>query len=132
MNPLAEALRYAAYLLYVPLVWYAGNAFCRLVFRVATVAVAKTSEAREAEALAAGRYIGLFERLLVSIGVVANQWEILVAVVALKTVARYQELDKQITAEYFLVGSLASLFWALLVTGGLLAYDRHWGLQLLQ
>lgn len=34
-----------------------------------------------------------------------------------KTVARYPEFDKQINAEYFLVGSLASLFRAVLMAG---------------
>lgn len=126
-----DVLRAAGYGLYLPLIWYAGNKFCRLVFRLATVRVGKRDETQEAQTLKAGRYIGLFERVLVTVGVVAEQWEILLAVIALKTVARYQELDKRITAEYFLVGSLASLFWALLVTGGLVAYDTRFGLRLL-
>lgn len=83
-------------------------------------------------ALRAGRYIGLFERLLVSLGVIVHQWEIIVAVIALKTVARYRELDNQITAEYFLVGSLVSLLWAVLVTVALLIFDRDVGVGFFQ
>jgi hypothetical protein len=120
--------RTAGYLFYLPLIWFAGNWFCRLVFRLATVKVgARTAENEAAYTLNAGRYIGLFERLLISIGVVTQLWEMLVAVIALKSVARYPELDKRIGAEYFLVGSLASLFWAVLVAGALLAYDAWIG-----
>ncbi len=79
----------------------------------------------------AGRWIGPLERLLIAVGLIANSWEVLVAVVALKTVARYQELDKRSEAEYFLVGSLASLLWAILVTQLTLYYDREFGLHLL-
>ena len=59
----ADYARAAGYLLYLPLIWYAGNRFCRLVFRMATVKV----------------------------------------------------------------GSLASLLWAVLVAGALLAYDAWIG-----
>lgn len=115
------------YLLYFPLIWWAGNRLCRLVFVLATVEVTSKGDAEEQQALKAGRYIGLFERLLVSIGIIIYQWEIIVAVIALKTVARYQELDDQITAEYFLVGSLVSLLWAVLVTLALIVYDAIFG-----
>lgn len=125
----------AGYPLYLPLIWYAGNQFCRLVFVVATVRVEAgdgTPAAREAQTLKAGRYIGLFERLLIGIGIVVRHWEMIVAVIALKTVARYPELDKSITAEYFLVGSLASLLWALIATAALLAYDAFLGFDVLR
>lgn len=115
------------YLLYFPLIWWVGNGLCRLVIRLATVEVTNKGDAEEQQALKAGRYIGLFERLLVSLGIIMQQWEIIVAVIALKTVARYQELDDKITAEYFLVGSLVSLLWAILVTLALLIYDDFLG-----
>lgn len=120
------------YFLYFPLIWWVGNQLCRLVFFLATVEVSSKGYAQEKHALKAGRYIGLFERLLVSLGVIVHQWEIIVAVIALKTVARYQELDDQITAEYFLVGSLVSLLWAVLVTVALLIFDRDVGVGFLQ
>ncbi len=120
------------YLLYIPLIWWAGNALCRLVFALATVEVTTKGEREEQQALKAGRYIGLFERLLVTLGVILYQWEIIIAVIALKTVARYRELDDQITAEYFLVGSLVSLLWAVLVSVALLVFDREIGVNFLQ
>jgi hypothetical protein len=58
-----------------------------------------------------GRIIGYLERGLFTIGLIAKSWELLTITVAIKTIARYKELDKQIPAEYFLVGSLTSLMW---------------------
>jgi hypothetical protein len=65
--------------------------------------------------------IGILERLLIFLGLVASSWEILAGVVALKTVARYSDLDKQDKAEYFLIGSLASILWAVVVSAPQLA-----------
>ena len=120
------------YFLYFPLIWWAGNKLCRLVFTLATVEVSPKGHIQEENVLQAGRYIGLFERLLMSLGVIVDHWEIIVAVIALKTVARYQELDDQITAEYFLVGSLVSLLWAVLVTVALVIFDKDVGMGFFQ
>lgn len=75
----------------------------------------------------AGRYIGILERLLIVIGILANSWDIIAVVIALKTVARYKELDEQITAEYFLIGSLASILLALIIAGAFHLYDQSIG-----
>lgn len=77
-----------------------------------------------------GRLIGAFERLLIAIGLLVGSWEIMAAVVALKTVARFKELDEKLDAEYFLVGSLFSVIWAVAVTYGWVAYDHCWGLDI--
>jgi hypothetical protein len=70
------------------------------------------AETGETITLRAGRVIGVLERLLIFVGLTASSWEILAGVVALKTVARYSKLDEQNKAEYFLIGSLASILWA--------------------
>ena len=77
-----------------------------------------------------GHLIGAFERSLIAIGLLAGSWEILVAVVALKTVARFKELDEKLDAEYFLVGSMFSLIWAVVVTLSWAAYDHCYGLDI--
>jgi hypothetical protein len=77
-----------------------------------------------------GRLIGTLERALIAAGIVFASWEILVAVIALKTVARFKDLDERIHAEYFLVGSLFSIAWALLITGAWIGYDRFLGMEL--
>ncbi|MEM9632436.1 MAG: hypothetical protein AAGA50_13985 [Pseudomonadota bacterium] len=78
-----------------------------------------------------GKYIGLLERLLIVAGLVWNNWEIILAVIALKTVARHKELDDKIDAEYFLIGSFASIVWAVGVAVLLVLYDRHFGFSVL-
>ncbi len=80
----------------------------------------------------AGRYIGALERLIIMVGLIIGSWDILVAVIALKTVARYQELDKKIEAEYFLVGSLSSILWAIAMTSCISWYDGKIGLHFIE
>ncbi len=74
--------------------------------------------------------IGALERVILAVGIIAQSWEILAAVIALKTVARFQKMDNREFGEYFLVGSLFSIFWAMLVTSAWLAYDHRYGIDL--
>ena len=77
-----------------------------------------------------GALIGDFERALLAFGILVGAWEVLAAIIALKTVARFKELDEKLDAEYFLVGSLFSLGWGILITAIWVAYDKHLGLNL--
>lgn len=124
------ALQAAVYLVLAVLLTFGGNAVCRLVLRLS--ATRTPPETGEKITLRAGRVIGVLERLLIFFGLIANSWEILAAVVALKTVARYRELDEQNRAEYFLIGSLASIVWAVAMTAVIAIYDRYWGIELLR
>lgn len=74
-----------------------------------------------------GAWIGGFERALVAAGLMTQAWEVLAAVIALKTVARFKEIDQRVHAEYFLVGSLFSLVWAFAITRCWQLYDERWG-----
>jgi hypothetical protein len=123
------ALQIAAYAALLLLLTYGGNAACKCV--LGWSATRPPPESGEKITLRAGRMIGILERLLIFVGLVASSWEILAGVVALKTVARYSDLDKQDKAEYFLIGSLASILWAVLITALLAFYDRRWGLGVL-
>jgi len=107
-----------------------GNRLCRLLFNLTGL---KDATADEPEPVhSAGRVIGGLERLILAIGIVAHSGEILAAVVALKTLARFKQMDKREFAEYFLVGSLFSICWAMLVTGAWIAYDRYFGTDLMR
>lgn len=77
-----------------------------------------------------GAWIGGFERALVAAGLMTQAWEVLAAVIALKTVARFKEIDQRIHAEYFLIGSLFSLVWAFAVTRCWQLYDERWGVDI--
>lgn len=119
----------AGYVALLLLLTYGGNAACKWVLRWS--ATTTPPESGQTITLRAGRVIGILERVLIFVGLVASSWEILAGVVALKTVARYSDLDKQDKAEYFLVGSLASILWAVAMTALIALYDREWGFSVL-
>ncbi len=64
-----------------------------------------------------GRAIGVLERAIALTLVLLNQYGALGLVVAAKSLARFKALEDRDFAEYFLIGTLASLLLALL--GGL-------------
>ena len=66
------------------------------------------------------------------IGIASGRWEVIAGVVALKSVGRYKELEQQLNAEYFLVGSLASILWAIVIGLLTVVYDERYGLHLLR
>ncbi len=56
-----------------------------------------------------GRAIGVFERLLITMLVLAQAEAAVALVVGVKTIARYRQLDDRSFAEYYLLGTLASV-----------------------
>ena len=61
-----------------------------------------------------GHLIGILERLLGLVLVLMGQWGALAVVMAAKSIARFEELKERRFAEYYLVGTLASLVVAVL------------------
>lgn len=122
------ALQVLGYVVLLAFLTLGGNTVCRLVLAVS--ATKTPPEAGEKITLKAGRTIGVLERMLIFVGLIASSWEILAAVVALKSVARYKDLDDRNNAEYVLVGSLASILWAVAMTALIVLFDRSgWGLN---
>ena len=105
-----------------------GNWACRGLFLLS--GFKNSNDNSERKAHPAGWIIGWLERLILAIGIVTHSWEVLAAVIALKSVARFKNLDKQQFAEYFLVGSLFSVLWAIIITSGWLAYDHRFGINI--
>jgi hypothetical protein len=77
---------------------------------VAAAAVARPSVASPARV---GATIGVIERLLIVALVLANSTAAVGLVVAAKTIARFKQLDDRQFAEYYLLGTLASVSIAL-------------------
>ena len=127
MVTLVHAVLYSAVAL--ALLWWGGNAACRLLLNLTGLKDA-TADAEPDHALKVGRVIGGLERLIIAIGLLYGVWEAIAAVIALKTIARFKEIDHKIPAEYFLVGSLFSLLWGIVVTSGWTVYDRELGSKL--
>lgn len=119
------------------LLWDAGTRFTRLILEMSGAGTRerelekKNETDRPAATNRSGEYIGLLERSLIVVGLVLNNWEIILAVIALKTVARHEDLNKRIDAEYFLIGSFASILWAIGIAVLLVLYDHFLGLAIL-
>jgi len=125
MAPLLHFILYTGVAL--ALLTWVGNLFCRAVFLFA--GLTSVSSPDPVNPVKAGRIVGSLERLITAIGLAAGSWEVVAAVIALKTVARFKELDDKLFAEYFLIGSLCSLLWASAVTGSWVAYDELLGVK---
>lgn len=130
-----DILHGAAYsLVALVLLSWGGNLACRWLLRLTglkpVATEAPSTPEGEADTARAGRVIGSLERLIMAGGVLIQRWEILAAVIALKSVSRFKELNDKTFAEYFLVGSLCSLFWTILVAVAWLGYDATLGVGL--
>jgi len=69
-----------------------------------------------------GKYIGMLERLLIFILVLTNSLEGVTFLFAAKSITRYKRIsEEQNFAEYYLIGTLLSIIWALTVGLGLRA-----------
>lgn len=141
----ANGLIAIGYIAFIVIIWPLGNLFTRLVIHRSG---SETSQRRIQECskhanpqslqesggpdeLKAGRLIGALERTLILTGLVFNKWEVVLAVIALKTVARHNDLNHKIAAEYFLIGSLASIVWAIAASIALVWFDGNFGWDLL-
>lgn len=128
-----DILHGAAYsLVALVLLSWGGNLACRWLLRLTGPKPAQVEPTAEqgADTARAGRVIGSLERLIMAGGVLITRWEILAAVIALKSVSRFKELNDKTFAEYFLVGSLCSLLWTILVAMLWLGYDATLGVGL--
>ncbi len=64
----------------------------------------------------AGMVIGIIERFLVFTFVLLSQYTAITIIFAAKSIARFNELKKREIAEYYLIGTLSSITFAL-ITG---------------
>jgi len=62
----------------------------------------------------AGLVIGIVERIMVLTFVLVNQYTAITVIFAAKSIARFNELKDRKMAEYYLVGTLVSITFALL------------------
>ncbi|HCJ67465.1 MAG TPA: hypothetical protein DHV62_09155 [Elusimicrobia bacterium] len=63
----------------------------------------------------AGAIIGILERIFTLTLVLINQYESLALILTAKTIARFEELKDRKFAEYYLIGTLSSVLFAMLV-----------------
>ena len=75
--------------------------------------------------------IGFIERILYFISIISQNWALISIVIVLKSIARYKEIDNQIKAEYFLIGSLLSLLFAIMISVIFIAFDKIHNLEII-
>ena len=63
----------------------------------------------------AGALIGFLERALTLTLVLADEYTAIALVLTAKSIARYKELQDQKFAEYYLVGTMTSILFAILI-----------------
>ncbi len=83
-------------------------------FHLAREAAGDATRRESARYRAMGRTIGILERVLVLTLVLAGQWGALGLVMAAKSIARFRDLERRSFAEYYLIGTLASVLIATL------------------
>jgi hypothetical protein len=72
------------------------------------------STTKTREVLRGGTWIGYLERLAVIGAVAVGHFEIIAAVIAIKGLGRFSELDAPEARERFIIGTLVSMTWAAL------------------
>jgi len=80
----------------------------------AATASGGTSASKTREVLRGGTWIGYLERLAVVGAIALGRFEIVAAVIAIKGLGRFSELDAPIARERFIIGTLVSMTWAAL------------------
>lgn len=125
VRPTAAGYRWGQVGFYVAGYWYATIGGARLVRLVLDLVPVHEQPGRGGgitvppEELARGRIIGILERAIVLTLVLLAEFGALGFVVAAKALARFRGLDDRDFAEYFLIGTLASLLHALATGIGL-------------
>ena len=89
-----------------------SNIFIKYVFEKLKIYEKGIDEAK----ISAGRIIGLLERYFIYLFVLLGSYEIIIFIVAMKGLARYNETKDKSFAEYFLIGSLLSIFISVIIS----------------
>lgn len=105
--------------------WF-GNTIIR---RILLESKSSNDEESDDAPLKNGRRIGFYERILYFIGIITQNWILISIVVALKTISRYKELDEQIKSEYFLIGSLLSLIYVIVISTLFIVFLKIFGID---
>lgn len=98
------------YIFLFAVIWDPASVFIKKLFELIS---SNNSPANEGE-LKMGNLIGKLERVIVTILVLLNQYAAIGFVLTAKSIARFKQLEDKNFAEKYLVGTLASLSFALI------------------
>jgi hypothetical protein len=87
-----------------------GTIFIRIVLnRISAVPRSRESSQYDLKEYERGKLIGILERTFIYFLIIFNQIGAIAVIIALKSLARFNELNDKNFAEYFLIGSLLSI-----------------------
>ncbi len=89
-----------------------GTIWIRLVLQRLRALPRQENRRRDRQEYELGRVIGLLERTFLYFLIIWNQIGAIAVLIALKSLARFKELEDRTFAEYFLIGSLLSILAA--------------------
>jgi hypothetical protein len=101
----------------VALAVVSGGPLVTWVLKLTDQAATPSTNASGSDILRGGATIGYLERIAVVGAVGLGQAEIVVAVIAIKGLGRFTELDSSAARERFIIGTLVSLLWSGLAAG---------------
>lgn len=67
------------------------------------------------ENVRSGKWIGILERILMSIFLYLKEFEVIGLIITFKSIARYNQMDKKVFAEYYLMGTLLSVIHTIII-----------------
>jgi len=105
---LAPALRYVIYLIGYLLCIFPGSKFVEWVLRQVRL------EEDAKGITGAGRIIGILERTIILTLVIVNQIDAVAIIFAAKSIIRFQSSKERKFAEYYLIGTMSSVLFALM------------------
>ena len=118
--PVTGPWRWAVVVLAALAAGLSGGSFATLVLALADASTRTVSARVQRDQLRGGAWIGIFERLGLVASLLAGWPEGIAVIVAVKGLARYPELKQTPSSgvtERFIIGTFASLAWALACTG---------------
>jgi len=93
------------------IVIYIGDYAIQKTFKLIKL---KSYEQKEQDIQGIGSLIGKFERIIILTMLIVNQPTVIIALIGIKSIARFPEFSKDKDNDYFILGNLLSLFFAII------------------
>ena len=101
----------------VTLAVVSGGPLTMWVLKLTDRSTTPNTHSSDSDILRGGATIGYLERIAVVAAVALRQTDIVLAVIAIKGLGRFNELGTSEARERFIIGTLVSLLWAGLIAG---------------
>lgn len=108
-------LQYYIYIVSYLVTIIGGSAFVEFVLKQVEFSEEQKKALLEESVKGAGRIIGMLERVLVLTFILMNQPTAIAVIFAAKSIVRFETMKSRPYAEYYLIGTLTSIIFAILI-----------------